>query len=272
MEKKKKSLPAEIWQARQLVWKLSKNDFKNRYAGSYLGRIWAFVQPVVTIVLYWFVFDYVMGAKAALLSAGLDVPYVIWLTAGLVPWFFFSEAIVSGTNSLMEYSYLVKKVVFNISVIPMIKIIAATFTHIFFVAFMLVLYFCLGFAPSIYLIQLLYYSVCLFLFVLALSYATCAVVIFFRDLLQMINIGLQIGMWITPILWNIATVPPLLQKILMLNPMFYIVNGYRDSLFEKTWFFEHIGLTVYFWGFTVLLFVIGTTVFKKLKVHFADVM
>lgn len=272
MEKKKKGLLSELWQARQLVWKLSKNDFKNRYAGSYLGRIWAFVQPVVTIALYWFVFDYVMGAKAALLSAGLDVPYVIWLTAGLVPWFFFSEAINSGTTSLMEYSYLVKKVVFNVSVIPMIKIVAATFTHIFFVGFMLVLYFILGFAPGVYLIQLIYYSICLFLFVLALSYATCAVVIFFRDLLQIINIGLQIGMWVTPILWNIATVPPVLQKILKLNPMFYIVNGYRDALFEKTWFFEHLGLTIYFWAFTIILFLIGTTVFKRLKVHFADVM
>ena len=55
------SLPAELWQSRELIWKLSKNDFKNRYAGSYMGRVWAFTQPVVTVLLYWFVFGHVMA-------------------------------------------------------------------------------------------------------------------------------------------------------------------------------------------------------------------
>ena len=151
------SLPIELWQSRQLVWKLSKNDFKNRYAGSYLGRVWAFTQPVVTVLLYWFVFGHVMGQdKKEILTAGVEAPYVLWLTAGLVPWFYFSEAINNGTTSLLEYSYLVKKVVFKISIIPIVKLIAASFVHLFFVAFMLIVYFVYGYAPSVYLLQLLY--------------------------------------------------------------------------------------------------------------------
>lgn len=266
------SLPAELWDSRKLIWKLSKNDFKNRFAGSYLGKVWAFVQPVVTIALYWFVFDYIMGAKAAALAGTIEIPYVMWLTAGLVPWFFFSEAINSGTAALMEYSYLVKKVVFKISIIPIIKIISSSFTHIFFVCFMLVVYFCMGYAPDLYLLQLPYYSLCLFLFVLALSYSTCAIVIFFRDLSQIINIGLQIGMWATPILWDINTVSPVIQGILKINPMFYIVNGYRSAMFEKTWFWQDFYSTMYFWIVTVMLFGIGALIFRRLKVHFADVL
>ena len=85
------SLPVELWQSRQLIWKLSKNDFKNRYAGSYLGRLWAFTQPVVTVLLYWFVFGHVMGQdKKEILTVGVEAPYVLWLTAGLVPGFYFS--------------------------------------------------------------------------------------------------------------------------------------------------------------------------------------
>ncbi len=126
-----------LWQSRQLIWKLSKNDFKNRFAGSYLGRVWAFAQPVVTVLLYWFVFGHIMMAdKKELLTAGVEAPYVLWLTAGLVPWFYFSEAVSNGTTSLLEYSYLVKKVVFQIRIIPIVKLIAASFTHIFFVMFM----------------------------------------------------------------------------------------------------------------------------------------
>mgnify|MGYP002512074298 FL=1 len=266
------SLPVELWDSRKLIWKLAKNDFKNRFAGSYLGKVWAFVQPVITVALYWFVFDYVMGARAEALAGTIQIPYVIWLTAGLVPWFFFSEAITGGTMALLEYSYLVKKVVFKISVIPIIKIISASFTHIFFVCFMLVVYVCMGYTPDLYLLQIPYFSFCLFLFVLALVYSTCAMVVFFRDLAQIINIGLQIGMWATPILWDLNTVPPVMQFVLKINPMFYIVNGFRSAMFENTWFWQDFYSTMYFWIVTVVLFGIGALIFRRLKVHFADVL
>ena len=275
MMKKLFMLPAELWQSRRLIWKLAKNDFKNRYAGSYLGRVWAFTQPVVTVLLYWFVFGHIMMAdKKEILTAGVEAPYVLWLTAGLVPWFYFSEAINNGTTSLMEYSYLVEKVVFKISIIPIVKLIAALFTHIFFVCFMLLLYFVYGYRPEVYLIQLLYYTFCMFVLVLALSYSTCAIVIFFRDLLQIINIALQVGMWATPILWNISYLDgnPLLQKILKCNPVFYIVNGYRNAMFGQTWFWEEPGAAIGFWVFTAALFFVGAHIFRRLKVHFADVL
>ena len=175
------SLPVELWQSRQLIWKLSKNDFKNRYAGSYLGRLWAFTQPVVTVLLYWFVFGHVMGQdKKEILTVGVEAPYVLWLTAGLVPWFYFTEALTNGTTALLEYNYLVKKVVFKISILPIIKVIAATFIHIFFVCVLLVIAVAYGYYPSIYTLQIFYYSFCELVLVLAISYVTCAVVVFLR--------------------------------------------------------------------------------------------
>ncbi len=264
-------LPAELWQNRRLIWKLAKNDFKTRYAGSYLGMVWALAQPVVTILLYWFVFGTIMKSRQQV-AGNIDVPYVLWLTAGLVPWFYFSEALGNGTNALLEYNYLVKKVVFKISILPIIKIIAATFIHVFFVCIMLAVYFCYGYQPDLYLLQLIYYSFCMFIFVLALCYSTCAIVVFFRDLNQIIGIFLQIGMWATPILWNINQLSPVMQIIFKLNPIFYIVNGYRSAMFEHTWFWEDFYSTMYFWIVVILLFGFGALIFKRLKVHFADVM
>ena len=105
-------------------------------------------------------------------------------------------------------------------------------------------------------------------------YATCAIVGFFRDLTQIINIILQVGIWMTPIMWNIDTMdlPSWLISIFKLNPMYYIVAGYRDSLINKVWFWDNPGLTVYFWIVTIMVLGAGNLIFRKLKVHFADVL
>ena len=268
-------LPQELYQNRRLIWKLAKNDFNTRYAGSYMGMVWAMVQPVVTVVLYYFVFEVIFQNKATLLASGIEAPYVLWLTAGLVPWFYFSEAIVQGTQALLEYNYLVKKVVFKISILPIIKIIGATFIHVFFALILILLYFAYCYTPDLYLLQIPYFSFCMFIFVLALSYATCAIVVFFRDLTQIINILLQVGMWATPILWDITMLKGQwepFRMIFKMNPVYYVVNGYRSALFEKTWFWQDFYSTMYFWIVTAVLFGIGALIFKRLKVHFADVM
>ncbi len=260
-------LPLELYTNRKLIFKLAKNDFKTRFAGSYLGIVWAFIQPIVTVVVYWFVFQ--VGLRSG--DVG-DFPFVLWLIAGLVPWFFFSEALNSGTNALMEYNFLVKKVVFKISILPIIKIISAFFVHAFFLIFTLVLYSCYGYFPDIYSVQVLYYTFCMFMLVLGLSYATCSIVIFFRDLTQIINIILQVGVWMTPIMWQIDILPANLHFIFKLNPMFYVVNGYRNALIYKAWFWNDFYSTAYFWIITAALFGIGALTFKKLKVHFADIL
>lgn len=264
------TLPVELFQSRHLIWKLAKNDFRKRYAGSYMGALWAMLQPVVTIAMYYIVFDKIMGNS---INRGTgEIPFVLFLTAGLVPWFYFSEALNSGTNALLEYNYLVKKVVFKISVLPIIKIIAATFIHVFFVCVMLVVAAIYGYYPTIYTVQIFYYSICLFLLVLALSYTTCSIVVFFKDLSQIINIGLQIGIWVTPIMWNLNILDDKWVVILKLNPLVYIVNGYRSAVYGREWFFRDFFSTMYFWIITTVIFGIGALIFKRLKIHFADVL
>ena len=266
------TIPIELFQSRKLIWKLGKNDFKTRYAGSYLGIVWAMAQPVVTVVMYWIVFDRVFDTRSQLVASGVEVPYVLYLTAGLVPWFYFSEAITQGTMALLEYTYLVKKVVFNISILPIIKVIAATFIHMFFVGILLLVAVGYGYYPTVYTLQIFYYSFCLFLLVLAMSYFTCALVVFIRDLQQIINIALQIGMWATPILWDISMLSDNMKSLFKLNPLVYIVNGYRSAIYEDVWFWEHFYSSTYFWIFTISMFCIGTLMFRKLRVHFADVL
>ena len=259
----------EIISNRKLIANLSFNDFKTKYAGSFLGIVWAFIQPLITIFVYWFAFQ--VGLRSQ--DVG-NFPFALWFMAGLIPWFFFSDGLNGGTNALIDYSYLVKKVVFNIDILPLVKVISAVFVHLFFIVFLLIMYALYGYYPDLYSLQILYYSLCLFLLVLGLSYITAPLVVFFRDLGQIVNIILQVGVWMTPILWNIDTmqVSDKIKKLLKLNPVYYIVQGYRDALINKAGFWEHPWLTLYFWLFTLLAFFIGTRLFKKLRLHFADVL
>lgn len=259
--------PFEVVLNRNLLFRLAQNDFKTRYAGSYFGLLWAFVQPCVTIVLYWFVFQIGLGAGPV-----EGHPFVIWLVAGLVPWLFFQDAVLYGTNSLIEYSYLVKKVVFEVDILPMVKIISAFFVHVFFLGISLILYAAMGYFPGLYCFQMLYYSLCAGILAIALSYCTSAIVLFFRDLGQIINIVLQIGTWMTPIMWQINIIPANLRWIFKLNPMFYVVQGYRDCVLSHVVFLERLGDTAYFWIFVMVLFVCGNGIFQRLKPHFADVL
>ena len=261
---------AETLRNRNMLFKLAKNDFKTKYAGSYMGILWAFVQPVVTILLYWFVFQ--VGLRS---TAQGDVPFVLFLTAGLVPWFYFSDAWNGATSSLLEYSFLVKKVVFDVGILPGIKIISAFFVNAFFTVFMIGLYACYGYYPGLHTLQLIYTLLCITVFSWGLGYLTSSVIVFVRDLGHLMTVLLQVLMWMTPIMWPISLVQehfPWLVTLLKINPLFYVVQCSRDAMTGDAWFWEHPLWTLYFWVVTVVLFVFGAHVFQKLRAHFADVL
>ena len=232
---------------REMIVKLAKNDFRTKYAGSYFGIAWAFVSHIVTILLYWFVFQ--IGFRSQPVG---DYPFVLWLTAGLVPWFFFSDAWNGATNSLMEYSFLVKKVVFDIEILPAIKIVSSFMVNIFFTVFVVILFMLNGFGLTLHMLQLIYSLVCIMVLTWGLSYLTSAVVVFVRDLSHFLGVALQVLMWLTPIMWNISMLDkyPWLASLMRLNPVFYIVQTYRDAMFNGCWFWERPLWSCYFWGLT----------------------
>ena len=261
---------------KKLITKLAKNDFKQKFAGSTLGVIWAFVQPVITVLVYWIVFDKALSQGTQGTKAGIEAPFVLWLSAGIVPWFYFSEVLSAGTVVLHEYNYLVKKVVFPINVLPIVKAVSSLFVHCFFVLFTLVVYLLYGYGVTPYILQVVYYSFAMMVLVIGLIYLTSALCVFFKDMAQLINIFLQVGIWATPIMWNfdgmLDKIPLWLAYVLKLNPMYYITSGYRDSFIAQTGFWTRPVLTLYFWVFTAVVFLLGTHVFKKLQSQFADVL
>lgn len=261
----------------KLIRTLAKNDLKARFAGSYLGVIWAFVQPIMMVMVYWFVFEMCLSTGTQGTKAGIEAPFVLWLLSGLVPWFYFQEAWSSATNCFNEYNYLVKKVVFNISILPIVKVISSLFVHVVLVAFTIFMYALME--PQLltpYAFQVIYYSFAMMVLILGLSYFTSAIMVFFRDIRDIIGILLQIGIWATPIMWNVYSdqmhIPGWAMNIIKINPMFYITDGYREALIGGKGFWEKPVLTAYYWCFTLVILFLGVHVFRKLKDNFADVL
>ena len=257
----------DIFNSKRLLIDLAKNDFKSRYMGNYLGILWAFIQPLVTILIFWFVFQ--VGFKSTPVE---NVPFILWLLAGMIPWFFFAESIQSATQSILSNSFLVKKVVFRVSLLPIIQIISALSIHLFFILFMFGMFMYYGYMPTVYWLQILYYLFCTVFLVLGISWMTSSIVVFFRDLGQIVAMIVQFGFWLTPIFWSMKILPEKYQDIIQYNPVYYIVEGYRDSLIYHVWFWEKPMLSIQYWIITALFFMGGAVVFRKLRPHFADVL
>lgn len=257
----------ELWNNKSLIWDFAKNDFKTRYSGSIFGITWAFILPIMTILTFWFVFQ--VGFRSTDVK---DIPFICWFVAGMIPWFFFSDAWSSAGNCFSDYSYLIKKVVFKVSMLPLIKIISSVFIHAVFIIFLLTIYVLYGFYPKLIWIQLFYYSFCMIFLALSLSYVTASIAPFFKDISNIVGLILQFGMWLTPIMWPYTMVPDKYQALFKLNPMYYIIEGYRDTLINHVWFWHRYNQTAWFWLIALILFVVGISFYKKLKPHFADVL
>ena len=256
-----------IFQNKALLWSLTKNDFKQRYLGSFLGTAWAFIQPTATVLIFWFVFQ--VGFKSPPVG---EFPFILWLMAGMFPWFFFAEGLSTGTNSILANSFLVKKVLFRISLLPIISLFSALSIHIFFIFFMFTMFLYYGYTPQIHWIQIFYYLFATSVLLLGLSWLTSSIVVFFKDIGQLVTMLIQFGFWLTPIFWNMNMVPEKYRWIIELNPMVYIIEGYRNSMIYHTWFWEDLHASIYFWIVTLIIFVLGGLTFKKLRPHFADVL
>jgi ABC-type polysaccharide/polyol phosphate export permease len=246
---------------------MAKREVAIRYVGSFLGFLWTFINPLVMIFVFWIVFS--LGFKV---QPSDGVPFVIWLTAGMAIWFVFSDIVNGSTTTVVNNASLIKKTVFPSQILPIVKIVACLITHMVFLSVLIVLILIKRMPFSFYYVQFIYYFLCMAVLALGIGWAVAALNVFIRDVAQVVGVILQVGFWATPIFWDISIMPPRLQTVLKLNPMFYIVQGYRESFIYFFPFWRHPYQTSYFWAMAAVTFVCGALIFKKLKPQFADVL
>jgi teichoic acid transport system permease protein len=227
--------------------------------------LWEILQPLSLIFLFWFVFEFALGIKTV-----EGVPFALWFIIGLIPWFFFSDAWSNATNALTQYSFLVKKMVFKVEILPTVKVISSLLTSAIFhviLVFVLIIY---DVGLQLSSLAILYYLFCTAVLVWGLGMMTSAIVVFFKDMRQLLAIILQFGIYLTPILWSQNAIPEGWHWFITLNPMAYVVNGYRSAILGE------LALdpltTCIFWAMTIVIVIAGSIVFQKLRPHLADVL
>ncbi len=268
MIKRSKYFLKDIYTQRSILYELAKRDFQKQYMGSYLGFVWVYLQPLLFIAVLYSVFTF--GFKSGSSSEG--IPFAVYLISGMIAWFYIAENLNAGANVIRQHSFLLKKVDFRLSILPIVKLMSSAIPHAFFILIAIIIAALNGIYPSLYILQLLYYFIAMAALLLGIAWLTSSTNIFVPDVSKIVSVIVTFGFWLTPIFWDISKIPQQYQWIIKLNPAAYIVQGYKDSIIFHVGFWERPYQTLYFWALTGFMLWSGITVFKKLRPHFAEVI
>ena len=253
----------ELYAYREMIFSLVRRDLKGRYKGSVLGFLWTFINPLLQLLVYTFVFSTVM-------RMGIE-DYYLFLFVALVPWIFFSTSVSGGSSCIWAQQDMVKKIYFPREVLP-IAYVTSQFVNMllsFIVIFIVLLFsgktlnleaiLCL---PIIMLVE--------YLLALGMAMISSAVTVYIRDLEYILGIITMAWQFLSPVMYSVEQVPEEVRGIFEMNPVAPIIIAYRDILYYgKIPELETLAHSIFV---GVGLLVIGTVIFGKLKKHFAEEM
>lgn len=250
------------------IYKLSLYDFILPLRDTYLGVLWIVLNPLLRIGVYWFVFG--IGIRNGKPVDGH--PFLLWMLAGLIPWFYISSSISSGTLAIYSKSAIITKMKFLTSIIPTNTILTQLLNNILLIFIMIIVYVFNGYKATIYYIQIPYYIIAATLLLIGISLITSALVMAVRDINRLVGTVLKFMFYLTPILWTTINLPPIGLKIIRLNPFIYIIEGFRNTFLYNKWFFEDAKFTAYYWLVTIVTILIGAMIHMKFRNRFSDLV
>ncbi len=242
------------------IWR----EFSIRYKQSFIGVLWAMLQPLSMMLLFTFVFTYVMPIKIT------DYPYMLFFYSGLLPWSFFSSALNYSIPSLTNHYNLITKIYFPREILPFSGIAVAFID--FLIASLIYVLFIIIFKIKITL-QIFWFLPLLFLlfvFIISVSLVLSALNVYYRDVKLATGFLIQLWFFATPVFYSIDKLSVKLKLILFLNPLTFIVENMRRCVIE--------GRGVIFWQYLIMLFFVLTLLYLSYKIfihtekRFADVI
>lgn len=258
-----KQLIAPFLYHKYLLSQLTLREIKARYKQSIVGYAWVLLNPLFQLLVYSFVFSIIFRFPTN------NIPYPIFLFAGLIPWIYLQTSITTSTLSLVDNADLLRKVYFPREVFIYAVVIAKAVDFFFASSLLLIfmLFYRVEFHSSIiFVIPLFIIQIILGI---GLSFFTATFNLFYRDVQYLINLLLLMWLYLTPVVYPLSMVPKEYVFIYKLNPMVGIIDGYRSALFGY-----HFDISIIFWSAvgSVLIFIIGYMVFKKSEGVFADIV
>lgn len=250
----------ELYNYRELLKTNIKKEIRGKYKGSWLGILWTFLNPLLMLAVYAFVFPYI-------LRVNVD-NYTIFMIVALIPWNFFTTAVQSGTGCVVANGNILKKVYFPREIIP-ISITTSQLVNFLItciIMFVFILFSGVGFSVHLLLFPIL--VLIQYILALAITFILSALTVFVRDIDHFVSVILTLGFYGTPIVYQASMLPEKFQWVLKLNPMAQLVEAYRSILY-----YHQLPdlLILSIWAIlSIILLIVGYLVFKKLEKSFVE--
>lgn len=251
-----------------LIRRLSVYEMKSANSNNYLGVLWEIINPMIQISIYWFVFGFGIHNRKPIDG----YPFFPWMIAGIVVWFFFNQATTQTSKSIYSRLGMVSKMSFPLSVIPSYVIFARFYQHLMLLAVIIVILATTGYYPTVYIIQLPYYMFATIALLFSVGLITSTLATIIRDVQNMVVSSIRVLFYLTPILWILdAAKHPTIVQIMKLNPLYYIIEGYRATLLGQSWYLAvNWQYTIYFWAVIIIFYLIGSYLHVKFRDRFVD--
>ena len=250
----------DLYNYRELLKTSVTKDIGGKYKHSFLGILWSFVNPLLQIIVYAFVFQVILKSNIE--------NYAVYLCCGLVPWQYFSSVVLRGAAIMLDNGNIIKKVYFPREILP-ISVVTSQLVN-FLISTIIILAFVLfsGMGISKYI---LFYPVILliqYIFSIGVAFIVSSATVFLRDLEHLISIAMMMLFYATPIAYSADTIPANFSFIITLNPMAHILNAYRDIFYYQR--MPELQTLAIIFAISVVLFVVGYAIFNKLQKSFAE--
>lgn len=261
-----------------LIRKLSLFEMKSANKSNYLGMFWELLSPAILITIYWLVFGVGIRQRADVNIGGNEVPFIYFLISGYMVWLFFSQSTRDGSKSIFSRLKIVSKMNFPMSIIPNYVIFSRFYVHIGLILIVIVMLQIGGYPVNMYYLQIPYFAVATYIFTYSLALITSTLSAMVRDVHKLLTSTMRMGIYISPILWDVTRIKQdgsiasaIMTAVVKLNPLTYLINGYRAAFFGVDWhFIAEPKITVYFWTVTLILFLVGSTLHVRLRKYFID--
>lgn len=252
---------------RGAIWTLAIKSFQSRFVGTGGGLLWSLVQPLATVFVFWLVFS--LGFKA---TGPGGTSFVSYFLTGFLPWTLFSESLTAAANSVVSNRHLVKRMAFPTETLPLTEVLSSSLGHAILLPIVIGIVWLQGLVPNWHVVQVLYGYGCVSVLALALGWLVAALNVIHRDVGQSLTVILNLGFWLTPVVWSTEMVPEKWRVILVLNPMSYAIEVYRSALLYQRPIWQDPVSTLVFWAGSLLLLAFGAFVFRRLKPQFPDLV
>ncbi|MGX7014873.1 ABC transporter permease [Vagococcus silagei] len=255
-----------------IIRRISKYEEKATYQSHYLGLVWQFLNPAIQIGIYYLVFG--IGLYQGKEVRG--VPYIVWMLIGIITWFFLNSSILGGSNSIYKQIGMVSKMKFPVSILPSVNMASNFVSYRAMMLLLLVTMFGFRVSPTIYWLQYFYYFFCMIAFLFAFGILNSTITILVRDYHIMLQSILRLLFYLSGAIMDFSRLAVFQGKhgwfihLLELNPLYYIINGFRDSFLSDAWFWEKGTQTIFFWLITGILLIVGSHIHMKFRARFVD--